>query len=42
VIEGAAVIAGVRAAVAAQRNVRATGGRRQGSRVDEEDPLFIG
>ena len=38
--EGAAVVAGVRAALAALRDVR-SGVRRQ-RRVDEEDPLFIG
>jgi hypothetical protein len=39
--EGAAVVAGVRAALAALRDVRPTT-RRRGGRVDEEDPLFIG
>jgi hypothetical protein len=39
--EGAAVVAGVRAAIAALRDVRPAG-RRRGGRVDEEDPLFIG
>ena len=39
--EGAAVVAGVRAAIAALRDVR-PGVRRRASRADEEDPLFIG
>jgi hypothetical protein len=39
--EGAAVVAGVRAAIAALRDVR-PGGRRRAGGVDEEDPLFIG
>jgi hypothetical protein len=38
--EGAAVVAGLRAAVAALRDVGA--GRRRSGRFDDEDPLFIG
>jgi hypothetical protein len=38
--EGAAVVAGLRAAVAALRDVGP--GRRRSGRFDEEDPLFIG
>ena len=39
--EGAAVVAGVRAAIAALRDVR-SGPRRRTRNADEEDPLFIG
>ena len=39
--EGVAVVAGFRAAVAALRDMR-TGLRRRASRIDEDDPLFIG
>jgi hypothetical protein len=39
--EGAAVVAGFRAAIAALRDVR-PGARRRAGRADEEDPLFIG
>jgi hypothetical protein len=39
--EGAAVVAGVRAAIAALRDVRSGPPRRAG-RADEDDPLFIG
>ena len=40
--EGAAVIAGLRAAVAAIRDLRSSGPARRPGRFDEEDPLFIG
>ena len=40
--EGAAVVAGLRAAITALRDVRAAGARRRSGRFDEEDPLFIG
>jgi hypothetical protein len=39
--EGVAVVAGFRAAVAALREMRG-GLRRRTSRIDEDDPLFIG
>jgi hypothetical protein len=39
--EGAAVVAGIRAAIAALRDV-GRGTRGRGGRADEEDPLFIG
>ncbi|HXE79711.1 MAG TPA: hypothetical protein VNK41_03100 [Vicinamibacterales bacterium] len=39
--EGVAVVAGLRAALAAIRHLRSAP-RRRVSRVDEEDPLFIG
>jgi hypothetical protein len=40
--EGAAVLAGLRAAVAAIRDLRSPGPARRSGRFDEEDPLFIG
>jgi hypothetical protein len=39
--EGAAVLAGIRAALAAFRDLR-DGSRRRGTVVEEEDALFIG
>ena len=40
--EGLAVVAGLRAVVAAFRSFKGGEGRRGASRFDDEDPLFIG
>jgi hypothetical protein len=40
--EGAALLAGLRAALGAFRDLRDAGGRKRASPVEEEDALFIG